>query len=180
MGEDANTTRLRRIEVQGRDGRALNFLVPLPRDALTSRFESLPLRLSLRPPPEESTTPASFSRQHGDVLGLVLTWLNPDAWLQLEVTCGAVRSAVLTSQCWRSPLLGGHSLRFKPGARKAAYVRHLRAVFRVARAFEVCTPRCAAPAVGNLVTFAPPQTGRDAKRAVPYETPPPKSIASGL
>lgn len=142
------------LKVQGRDGKLHEFVV-LPdgqeyyKNTLLPRTVSSTGALRLTPPvtvlrtarpaEELSLGPAgAFFSSSRDASNLVLTWLSPDSWMELEVTCRAGRMAVIDSKCWFSPgVMTGHSLRFRPDKRKAAFLRHRRAVGRVSKAFQV-------------------------------------------
>lgn len=135
----------RRVQVQGRDGRAHELLLPdaaLPPAPASSTMTMLRLTLPALSPEECASPSASFFRQSRDASNLVMMLLDPDSWLELERTSRACRAAVLASKCWAGPVAGGHSLRFPPKGRKGAYVRHRRAVWRVARGFQVMTAFC--------------------------------------
>ena len=132
----------RRVQVQGRDGREHEFVLPdaaLPPGPASSTMTMLRLTLPALASGESASPAASFFRQSRDASNLVMMLLDPDSWLELERTSRACRAAVLASKCWAGPVAGGHSLRFPPKARKGAYVRHRRAVWRVARGFQVMT-----------------------------------------
>lgn len=132
---------LRLVQVQGRDGSSYEFVLPedaVPRAAVGA--------LRLKPPDSLSPSPlelelagaaASFLGESRDASNLMLTYVDPDGWMELEATCRAGRAAVAESECWSTAVMAGHSLRFPPGGRKAAYVRHRRSVWRVAKAFQV-------------------------------------------
>ena len=135
----------RRVQVQGRDGRVHEFVLPdaaLPPAPASSTMAMLRLTLPPLAPGERASAAASFFRQSRDASNLVMMLLDPDSWLELERTSRACRAAVLASKCWAGPVAGGHSLRFPPKGRKGAYVRHRRAVWRVARGFQVMTTLC--------------------------------------
>lgn len=140
-----------RLKVQGRDGKLHEFVVPpdrqeyyknkiLPR--LVSSLDALRLTppVTINRPAEEFSlgSAGAFFGFNRDASNLVLTWLSPDSWLELEGSCRAASTAVMNSMCWFSPgVMIGHSLRFRPDQRKVAYLRHRRAVERVAKAFQV-------------------------------------------
>lgn len=128
---------MRAIQVQGRDGREHRFLIPEASLLPPPTHATSALRLVLPILGTESSAAAFFSNSR-DLSNSVLSWLEPEAWLQLEQASTASRTAVLRSNCcWSSPVLAGHSLRFPPERRKAAYVQHRRAVWRVTKAFQV-------------------------------------------
>lgn len=155
--------RLLRLKVQGRDGNFHELVMVHHGDSnlynnlqecnttLVHQAHSAICPLRLVAPASNSPTsvqssnsvprllePAESFFLRSDAFNLVLTWLAPDDWMQLEGTCRRSRAAVASSGCWLSPrVMAGHSLRFQPEDRKAAYVRHRRAVARVAKAFEV-------------------------------------------
>lgn len=135
----------RRVQVQGRDGQVHELVLPdaaLPPAPASSTMAILRLTLPALSPGECASPSASFFRQSCDASNLVMMLLDPDSWLELEITSRACRSAILASKCWAGPVAGGHSMRFPPKGRKGAYVRHRRAVWRVARGFQVVTALC--------------------------------------
>lgn len=141
------TLQLLRLRVQGRDGNFHELVMDnndlqkhndnitlLPRAC--SSADPLRLTAPLAEPTMLALAETFFGRS--DAFNLVLTWLAPDDWMQLEGTCRRGSGAVVDSGCWFSPaVMAGHSLRFRPEARKAVYVRHRRAVARVGKAFQV-------------------------------------------
>lgn len=178
--------RLLRLKVQGRDGNFHELVMVHHGDSdlhdklqecngntalVHQAYPSIcPLRLvapeSNSPPNVQSSDsapglsgPAESFFVRSDAFNLVLTWLGPDDWMQLEGTCRRSRAAVASSGCWLSPhVMAGHSLRFQPEDRKAAFVRHRRAVARVAKAFEVRPWTFLSQSPGRGVPcFSPPQ-----------------------
>lgn len=128
----------RRVQVQGRDGRAHEFVLPETAPPQAPAYCTEMLRLTLPPLAIGSVSAASsFFCQNRDASNQVLTCLDPNSWLELERASRACRSAVLASNCWSATIVGLHSLRFRPEERKGAYVQHRRAVWRVAKAFQV-------------------------------------------
>lgn len=176
---DATLQRRVQVQVQGRDGRAHEFVIhtdgppynnttklllshtvstagalrliipattaaitptpPPPTTTITTKTTQTTTKTKTTTTPSQSPSPAaSFFWCHHDVSNLVLIWLEPDSWLELEGVGRAGRRAVADSGFWLSRrLMAGHSLRFRPEGRKKAYLRHRRAVWRVARSFEV-------------------------------------------
>lgn len=128
----------RLVLVQGRDGDLHHFAIPESVLPLEPANYATMLRLTLPTATGDmSSTASSFFASSRDASNCVLSFLDADSWLELERCCRSCRQAVAASQCWLAPIMEGHSLRFPPEERKAAYVRHRRAVYRVSKAFEV-------------------------------------------
>lgn len=128
------------VHVQGRDGEVRQYVLPedvLPKDPA---YSTDILRLTLPPvaAAEPASAAASLFATSRDASNWVMAFLSPDSWLELEQASRGCRSAVRSSSRWQqTPILDGHSLRYRPEGRKAAYVQHRRAVWRVAKAFQV-------------------------------------------
>lgn len=129
MGE---RERLVVLEVQARDGRRLNIEMALPGGECTPTT-TLKLTLPGLAPSEAASPAASFLRLNRDPANLLLGYLEPDSWLEVEQACRAGRVAVASSGCWTEKGVGD-------GQGKAVYVRQRRALHRVSRAFQVRQP----------------------------------------
>lgn len=128
----------RLVLVQGQDGDLLRFAIPESVLPLEPANYATMLRLVLPTTTGDiSSTVSSFFASSRDASNCVLSFMDADSWLELERCCRSCRQAVAASQCWLAPIMEGHSLRFPLWERKAAYVRHRRAVYRVSKAFEV-------------------------------------------
>lgn len=150
----------RKLQVQGRDGAVHELIVPeaaLPRSSAgNSSSPPVILRITVPSPLKEmdcssssSSVAPSFFRQSRDASNLVVRFLDPDSLLELEGVASPCRTAVRASRFWSNmSVLDGHSHRFRgAGERKRVYVRHRRALCRVARGFEVwhILPLCDVP-----------------------------------
>ncbi|CAB1102450.1 unnamed protein product [Ectocarpus sp. CCAP 1310/34] len=116
------------LEVQARDGRRLNIETALPGGECTPTT-TLKLTLPALAPSEAASPAASFLRINRDPANLLLGYLAPESWLEVEQACRAGRVAVASSRCWTDKRVGD-------GKGKAVYVRQRRALHRVSRAFQ--------------------------------------------
>ena len=128
----------RLVLVQGRDGDLHHLAIPENVLPMEPTYHAAMLRITLPIAAEEGgSTASTFFAASRDPSNCVLSFLDPDSWLEFERCCSGSRKAVGASLCWRAPVMEEHSLRYPPEERKAAYVRHRKAVLRVAKAFEV-------------------------------------------
>lgn len=117
------------LEVQARDGRRLNIETALPGGECTPTT-TLKLTLPALALSEAASPAASFLRLNRDPANLLLGYLAPESWLEVEQACRAGRVAVASSGCWADKGVGD-------GQGKAVYVRQRRALHRVSRSFQV-------------------------------------------